>query len=311
MSESEVAPQCTAQTRLLVIAPHPDDETIATGMLIQQVLAAGGVVDIVLLTDGDRNPWPQRVLERRLHIGAAARARWGRRRRTEMTLALQQLGVSAEHLHPLGWPDLGLAELAMRPDGPAVQTVGALLARLRPTLLVIPALADQHPDHASAHVLTRLALAGLTAPPALWTYVVHSSRPRATPVAADGTPAQRANKQAALAAHASQMALSGSRMRRLATSGEQFARLPAIPDTDDALPWTPPAWLGSQLCLSVVDVHGARSWCWSRAPLRRDRQGVNHLLACAGRSPGPRFARLALQLPSPWIFDYWGWCELG
>ena len=55
----------SAQTRLLVIAPHPDDETLGCGLLLQQVLAAGGEVRIILMTDGDNNPWPQRCLERR------------------------------------------------------------------------------------------------------------------------------------------------------------------------------------------------------------------------------------------------------
>src|SRR5262245_29481661 len=39
--------------RLLVIAPHPDDETIGAGGLIQRVVAKGGSVRVVLLTAGD------------------------------------------------------------------------------------------------------------------------------------------------------------------------------------------------------------------------------------------------------------------
>ena len=310
MTEAAPTPHCTAQTRLLVVAPHPDDETIATGMLIQRVRAAGGVVDILLLTDGDNNPWPQRLLERRLHIGAAGRVRWGHRRRAEMAQAMQHLGVAAEHLHPFGWPDLGLAELLLQPDSIAVQTVASLLAQLRPNLLVMPALADRHPDHASAHVLLRLALAGAVDPPAQWTYAVHAMTTNASPIESGGTPAQRANKQAALAAHASQMLLSGSRLRRLATRGEQYLPLSTGCGTGDVLPWRPPAWLGPRLRLSVVDVRGARSWRWSRAPVRRDEQGVTHLLASVDHA-APCFARLALQVPSPWIFDHWGWCEFG
>ena len=57
-----------AGTRLLVVAPHPDDESIATGELIQQVRQVGGQVDILLLTHGDNNPWPQRWMERRFRI---------------------------------------------------------------------------------------------------------------------------------------------------------------------------------------------------------------------------------------------------
>ena len=163
MTDANHTPRFTSQTRLLVIAPHPDDETIATGILIQRVRAAGGKVDVLLLTDGDNNPWPQRALERRLRIGAAERMRWGRRRRAEMAQAMQCLGVAPECLHALSWPDLGLLALLLQPASTAVQTVATLLAQLRPNLLVMPALADRHPDHASAHVLTRLALAGPTA----------------------------------------------------------------------------------------------------------------------------------------------------
>ena len=306
-----VAPQCTAQTRLLVIAPHPDDETIATGVLVQRVRAAGGQVDIALLTDGDRNPWPQRVLERKLRLGADGRARWARRRRGEMAAAMLHLGVPDEHLHALGWPDLGLATLLLTPASGAVQALASLIAQVRPNVLVMPALADRHPDHASAHVLTRLALAGVIDPPQLWTYVVHAARVAAAPADVGGTPIQRANKQAALAAHASQMALSGSRMRRLAAGGEQFARLSANAASDSVLPWHPPAWLASQLCLSVVGVRQSHSWRWSQAPVERDKLGVNHLRAMGEHGDRPRFARLSLQWPSPWIFDHWGWCELG
>ncbi len=37
--------------RLLVFAPHPDDETLATGELIQTALAAGASVRVIFATD--------------------------------------------------------------------------------------------------------------------------------------------------------------------------------------------------------------------------------------------------------------------
>ncbi len=311
MTDASHAQRFTPQTRLLVIAPHPDDETIATGMLIQRVRAAGGEVDVLLLTDGDNNPWPQRVLERRLHIGAVERMRWGRRRRAEMLQAMRRLDVAPEHLHALGWPDLGLAALLLQPGSSAVHTVATLLAQLRPNLLVMPSLADRHPDHATAHVLTRLALASVVYPPTQWTYLVHAAAVSLPSIEIDGTEAQRSRKQAALAAHASQMALSGSRMRRLAAHSELYALLPMEPCGGAVLPWWPPAWLGSRLRLSVVDARGARSWGWLQAPVQRDGRGIVRLAAPVVGRDAPRFARLALQVRSPWIFDHWGWCELG
>ena len=113
----------SAHTRLLVVAPHPDDETIATGVLIQQVRAAGGEVHIVLLTAGDNNPWPQRWLERRWRIGATDRKRWAQRRGKELLRALAVLGVSPPALHAVNWPDMGVTHLLLHSSVDAVATV--------------------------------------------------------------------------------------------------------------------------------------------------------------------------------------------
>src|SRR5436309_73025 len=43
-------------TRLLVVAPHPDDEVLAAGGLIHHVVSIGGQVRVVYLTDGDGFP---------------------------------------------------------------------------------------------------------------------------------------------------------------------------------------------------------------------------------------------------------------
>ncbi len=302
-------PPFSAATRLLVVAPHPDDETIATGLLIQQVRAAGGEVRILLLTSGDNNPWPQRWLERRLRIGAADRRRWGRRRHAEVLQALQSLGVPEPALQSLGWPDMGLTEVLLQADGMAMATLAKAIDQFRPDLVAAPALSDRHPDHGSAHVLVRLALAGQARPPALLAYLVHGREGNHRPVEIRGTAAQSANKRAALAAHRSQMALSGERLARLAARPERYADVAATPSgVATVLPWRPPVWLRPWLRLSVASAAGVHSWRWRDAPLQRDQTGCFHLPPTA--TEHPRFVRLALTLRSPWIFDHWGWCEL-
>ena len=42
--------------RVLMLAPHPDDESLGTGGLIQRATRAGGEVHVVFVTDGDNNP---------------------------------------------------------------------------------------------------------------------------------------------------------------------------------------------------------------------------------------------------------------
>ena len=73
-----------------------------------------------------------------------------------------------------------------------------------------------------------------------------------------------------------------------------------------ALPWRPRAWR-SQLRLTIASPDGVRHWRWADAPVQRDGQGRWRL---AEVPTAPCFARLDMEVPSPWIFDRWGWCEL-
>ncbi|SFS12620.1 N-acetylglucosaminyl deacetylase, LmbE family [Dyella sp. OK004] len=296
-----------AQTRLLVIAPHPDDESIATGELIQHVRAAGGAANILLLTDGDNNPWPQRWLERRLRIGAAERERWGLRRRGEVELALRQLGLPQEAMHALGLPDMGVTR-TLRSDLPGMlRHWTARLDAFRPNLIVFPALADRHPDHSAAHVLTRLAVAQWEGGSSrLLSYLVHGhAEDQGALVQLETSADIHGNKLDALRQHHSQMALSGARMHRLADRPEHYREMGIA---RQSLPWQPSSVLWPWLKLTVADRGGVHSWSLGDAPLERDRAGQYVLRLPAPE--GPRFAKLHMDLPSPWIFDRWGWCEL-
>jgi len=208
-----------AQDRVLVIAPHPDDESIATGGLLQSVRAAGAALRLLVLTDGDNNPWPQRWIEKRWRIDTAARARWGARRRAEAHAALRVLGIDAGDVRFFGLPDLGLTDLLMRADGALMTSLRGQLDEFAPTLLVFPALADRHPDHNAAHVLLRCALARSAIAPRLLTFAVHGASPAPGQVAVALDQQRRALKQAAILAHATQMQF--SRRRFLAFAGEQ------------------------------------------------------------------------------------------
>src|SRR2546430_15135064 len=45
-------PHLDAQTSLLVVAPHPDDETLCCAGVIQRVVRAGGRASVVWVTSG-------------------------------------------------------------------------------------------------------------------------------------------------------------------------------------------------------------------------------------------------------------------
>ena len=303
-------PAFTPQTRLLVVAPHPDDETIANGLLIQRVRAAGGTVRVLLLTDGDNNPWPQRWLERRWFIGAAERVRWGRRRRAEGGEALRRLGLPAAALQPLGWPDLGVLDRLLQADQSALAELGAALTDFAPDMIALPALHDRHPDHGAAHVLMRLALAGCGRDPALLTYRIHGHVDDTPLPLSSVVPAHQAAKRHALSAYRSQLSLSGGRLRGLAERVERHAQvLPG--DATRELPWRPSRLLWPRLRLAAASTSGlAQQWRWRDAPLRRDESGGWRLDWPAAQAGDACFVRLSLDLPTPWIFDHWGWREV-
>lgn len=301
------APVIDGATRLLVVAPHPDDESLAAGMLIQRTLAAGGRADVLLLTDGDDNPWPQRWVERRLVIDAPARARWGARRRLEVAEALGRLGVPPDQLHALGWHDMQVtAELRQRNEA-AVTAVRRVIDRVRPTLVVIPDLGDTHPDHGAAHVLARLALSAAGSVADVLTYMVHGTE-RSGPDdlwIPDLDAERQATKRAAVLEHHTQMALSRERMLGVASRPERFDRPATAPGVGSlALPWRPGVLARRRLRVVLADGQGVVTWPWREAPLEATGHGWLLRLRDA---PGPAFVKLTADLSTPWIYDHYGW----
>lgn len=217
-----------APARILLLAPHPDDETLAAGGLLHFAVDRGWAIKVVFITDGDNNPWPQRVLERRLFLGRTARPRLAARRRREALAALQILGVNAEHVEFWSYPDQGLSRYLMSDDGSLRQRLGDTVQAFRPTYLVAPSRHDLHPDHNAIGFLVSKTLDALSDPqPVRLHYVVHGSgaavRARdyvALPVNADA----RAAKRAALLQHRSQLAVSRRRFMAYVERPEYFLR---------------------------------------------------------------------------------------
>jgi LmbE family N-acetylglucosaminyl deacetylase len=178
-----------AGARLMVLAPHPDDESLATGGLIQRALAYGADVSVVFATDGENNPWPQRAVEWRLWIGRRERAMWGARRRGEADAALHALEAGGVHVERLGWPDGGVTWKLVEETATALAILRDVFWRARPTVLALPDLVDRHPDHSAIHVLTELAFQSMPGflKPACLGYLLHGrGRPRGGPRAVEG-----------------------------------------------------------------------------------------------------------------------------
>ncbi|MBC7682847.1 MAG: PIG-L family deacetylase [Ferruginibacter sp.] len=145
-------------TRLVVLAPHPDDEILACGALLQQHAQRGGECLVVAATDGEASHPPTQ------HRSAAQLATT---RQAETLRGLSWLGLTDDNVVRLGLPD---GQLAHRTD----DLCRALQRLLRPTDLVITTYRlDGHPDHEAcagsvAQVCTQVNCRLAQAPVWLW-----------------------------------------------------------------------------------------------------------------------------------------------
>lgn len=147
--------------RLLVLAPHPDDETLGAGGLMAATRASGGSVRVVVLTDGSR-----------LHgkSDGEAKARLIAARQAECAAATSVLGVS--ELRFLDAADSRLYKETSR----LVPLLADEIASFRPTRIVLPHPRDGHGDHQAVLPLLRRALrrAGGGSKPQLLGYEIWS-----------------------------------------------------------------------------------------------------------------------------------------
>jgi LmbE family N-acetylglucosaminyl deacetylase len=178
--------------RILVFAPHPDDETLGCGGLIQQALARGAEVHVALMTNGDASELALLFGERELSRKPKAFIDLGQTRQRESLAALAGLGLSADRVHFLGYPNNGLVALwsldhwlrshpyrskttkataSPYPDSvtpgavycgeQALADVSALLRTVRPSKVYVTHPQDIHPDHWATCAFVSYALAGI------------------------------------------------------------------------------------------------------------------------------------------------------
>jgi len=170
-----------ADTKVLIVAPHPDDETLSAGGLMQRVHEAGGQVHVVVLTDGDGYPEGVRFEDHVESPTPSDYRGYGRQRRREARAALARLGLDRRSIRFLSFPDGGLSQLIgrywserrtafrspyTRMDRPPkseiivanteyrgedlTQELAQTIGEYQPTLILVPRKEDQHADHCAS-----------------------------------------------------------------------------------------------------------------------------------------------------------------
>lgn len=150
LPETEIIPYHLSSPpgeRVLVLAPHPDDETFGCGGAVSLLLDAGKEVKVVFLTSGDRadpaDPRSQASRGQRKHI-----TDYSLMREEEAVCALRILGVTDYRF--LRFPDRGLEEAYHEVLGRILGIVDAF----GPDTLYCPSMIELNPDHRTAASLS-------------------------------------------------------------------------------------------------------------------------------------------------------------
>jgi LmbE family N-acetylglucosaminyl deacetylase len=195
--------------RILVFAPHCDDEILGSAGLIMNALETGAKVKIVLITNGDNNLLSTDLKFKTVYPTARKFIQSGEIRQQETINALKYIGVDKKDIVFLGYPDRGIKamykknwlisnpyrssatrktkapyQLIYEPDVTycgenLLRNINEIMASFSPTIVIGPHLKDQHPDHRYGILFILKAINNLYGPsqnenkPVLLTYLIH------------------------------------------------------------------------------------------------------------------------------------------
>ncbi|MDD5449480.1 MAG: PIG-L family deacetylase [Candidatus Omnitrophica bacterium] len=198
--------QITSADRVLIMAPHPDDETLGAAGIIQKAVKAGADLRIMYLTNGEHNELAFIVYEKRFVFKQRALVEMGVMRQKEAISAMKFLGVPEEKLIFLGYPDFGTLAIFLRywgevrpfknmltrisqvpyknaltPNAPykgeaIVGDIESVLKQYKPTMIFVTDSVDTNRDHRSMYLFLRVALwqlKGVIPEPEIHPYLIH------------------------------------------------------------------------------------------------------------------------------------------
>jgi len=194
-------PPIDAKTSLLVVSPHPDDETLCCAGVMERVIEAGGRVSVVWITSGDGSELSMLLVEKSLFATRDRVRDLASKRMREARAATALLGVPRAQQLFLGYPDGGIWQILTDPPetlhqarftgdthvpypdalfpGHAYtganleQDFSAVLDRVQPTLVLAPSWEDTHPDHIAVGMLATRVLSRRYEAAQLHYWIVH------------------------------------------------------------------------------------------------------------------------------------------
>ena len=124
--------------KTLIVAPHPDDESLGCGGAIALLRKYEREVEVLTISDGTlSHPNSKKFPPEKLR----------ELRETEMLAALEILDVSPDKVKFLRFPDRRVPNESSPDFTAAVETVKGFLTEHSPATIVVPWRRDPHPDH--------------------------------------------------------------------------------------------------------------------------------------------------------------------
>ena len=204
--ETNPVPPFSPDDKVLILAPHPDDEAIGTAGVIQRALKANAKVRVVLFTNGDNNELSFIVYEKRLTFARKEFLHMGEVRRKETLLGVNSLGLNQDDVVFLGYPDFGTMEILTKYWGdtepylsmfprvtkvsyPEAQSFNApyvgesilkdiqrILQDFKPNKIFVSHPDDTNVDHQALYLFLRICLwdlEGQIKQPEVYPYIIH------------------------------------------------------------------------------------------------------------------------------------------
>jgi len=179
--------------RVIVFAPHSDDETLGCGGMLAESVANGADVRVVLVTNGDGFRMAVGRAYNTLHVTPQRCIEFAYRRQRETLSALDTLGVREKQVTFLGYPDRGIDQLWSKYWSPdklfvsrathadhspyansftrrasycgesLLSDIERVIKAGKPTDVYVPHPCDNHPDHYATYCFVAAAIEQLRA----------------------------------------------------------------------------------------------------------------------------------------------------
>jgi LmbE family N-acetylglucosaminyl deacetylase len=134
---------------VVVVAPHPDDETLGCGGTLALLARRETMIYVVFVTDGGASHPTHQYLNRS-DIGAM--------RTNEARAATGTLGIKWDNVIFADAPDGKLANLDHSQSNAVISRLSEILCRIAPDAIFMPLRGDGSSDHDASYILTKKAL---------------------------------------------------------------------------------------------------------------------------------------------------------